>query len=59
MKKLIGFIVAMMIVFSSLAYAGGDQNCGDVGEGFTGTTAPDQAAVEQNRAPNPDPDDPE
>ncbi|MBN2059060.1 MAG: hypothetical protein JW882_01475 [Deltaproteobacteria bacterium] len=53
MKKLIGFIVAMMIVISSLAYAGGDQNCGDVGVGPTGENAPDQALAEQNRAPNP------
>jgi len=36
MKKFIGFILALMLIFSSLAYAGGDKNCGDKGKGTTG-----------------------
>ena len=51
MKKIMGFIIAMMIVFSSMAYAGGDKNCGDVGQGNTGTTG--EGETTQTRTPNP------
>ncbi|SLM32487.1 conserved exported hypothetical protein [Desulfamplus magnetovallimortis] len=37
MKKIIGFIALAMIVLSSFAYAGGDQNHGGKGEGSTGS----------------------
>jgi len=36
MKKVLGLIVAFMLIFSSLVYAGGDQNCGGKGQGSTG-----------------------
>ncbi|MCD4677349.1 MAG: hypothetical protein K8S18_15355 [Desulfobacula sp.] len=36
MKKVLGLIIALMIVFSSLVYAGGGQNTGDKGQGSTG-----------------------
>jgi hypothetical protein len=49
MKKITVWIALMMLVFSSLAYAGGDQNCGDEGTGPTGTTG--EGSVSQNRAP--------
>lgn len=48
MKKMMGFIVAMML-FSSLAFAGGDQVCGDKATGPAGDTG--VGTVEQNRAP--------
>ena len=38
MKKVFVLITALMIVFSSLAYAGGDKNRGSEGQGSTGTT---------------------
>jgi hypothetical protein len=38
MKKVFVLITALMIVFSSLAYAGGDKVRGDKGQGETGTT---------------------
>ena len=38
MKKVLVFITAFMIVFASLAYAGGDKVRGDKGQGETGTT---------------------
>ena len=38
MKKILVIITAVMIMFSSLAYAGGDKNRGSKGKGFTGTT---------------------
>ena len=49
MKKMLGFIVATMIMFSSLAYAGGDQNCGSEGQGPTGDDG--KGAVTQNQPP--------
>ena len=38
MKKVIILITAVMVIFSSLAYAGGDKNHGSKGKGSTGTT---------------------
>jgi len=38
MKKFLVLITAFMIIFSSLAYAGGDKNRGSKGQGSTGTT---------------------
>ena len=38
MKKVLVLITAFMIMFSSLAYAGGDKNHGSKGKGSTGTT---------------------
>jgi hypothetical protein len=38
MKKIFGFTTAMMIFLSSLAFAGGDQNCGDKAAGAAGST---------------------
>ena len=49
MKKITGFIAVFMIFLSSLAYAGGDQNCGDKAAGPAGDTG--QGTVEQNRPP--------
>ena len=49
MKKMMVWITALMLVFSSMAYAGGDQNCGDEGTGPTGSTG--QGTPTQNRAP--------
>lgn len=46
MKKIFGFIVAMMIVVSSIAYAGGGQNHGSEGQGSTGSDG--QGEVSQN-----------
>ncbi|MDX9787596.1 MAG: hypothetical protein RBT11_12505 [Desulfobacterales bacterium] len=37
MKKILGFMVAFMLIFSSILYAGGDQNRGSKGQGSTGT----------------------
>lgn len=52
MKKILGLTIAVMLVFSSIAYAGGDQNCGEEGQGTTGSSG--QGEVVQKRAPNPD-----
>ena len=38
MKKILVLITAFMIIFSSLAYAGGDKNRGSKGQGSTGTS---------------------
>jgi hypothetical protein len=38
MKKVLVFITAIMLIFSSLVYAGGDKNRGSKGQGSTGTT---------------------
>lgn len=46
MKKILGLITVIMIVFSSLAYAGGDQNHGSEGQGSTGSNG--QGEVSQN-----------
>jgi hypothetical protein len=37
MKKLMGFLAALMIMFSTTVYAGGDQVCGDKATGSAGT----------------------
>ena len=37
MKKVLVLITAFMIIFSSIAYAGGDKNRGSKGQGSTGT----------------------
>lgn len=47
MKKLLVLITAFMLIFSSLAYAGGDKNRGEKGKGSTGTTG--QGATTQTR----------
>ena len=49
MNKIIGFAIVIMLAFSSLVYAGGDQNCGDNGQGSTGTTG--QGTITQNQPP--------
>jgi hypothetical protein len=49
MKKIMILTTVLMLVFSSLTFAGGDQNCGSDGEGDTGVSAPGDAT--QNRAP--------
>lgn len=36
MKQVFGFIAALMLIFSSVVYAGGDQNHGSKGQGSTG-----------------------
>ena len=38
MKKVFALFTVFMIIFSSLAYAGGDKNRGSKGKGNTGTT---------------------
>lgn len=38
MKKVFVFTTVLMIIFSSLVYAGGDKNRGSKGQGSTGTT---------------------
>ena len=38
MKKFFAFMTAFLILFSSLVYAGGDQNRGGKGQGSTGNT---------------------
>lgn len=38
MKKVLAFIMVLMIGFSTLVYAGGDKNRGSKGQGSTGTT---------------------
>jgi hypothetical protein len=47
MKKLLVLITALMLIFSSLVYAGGDKNRGSKGQGSTGTTG--QGATTQTR----------
>ena len=47
MKKVLVIITAFMIMFSSLAYAGGDKNRGSEGQGSTGTTG--GGAITQTR----------
>jgi hypothetical protein len=37
MKKVLGFVLAFMLAFSSLVYAGGDKNHGSKGQGSTGS----------------------
>ena len=49
MKKTMIMIAALMLMMSTLVYAGGDQNCGDKGQGETGSSG--QGTVKQNRAP--------
>lgn len=51
MKKILGCIIAFMLIFSSIGYAGGDKNCGDEGQGATGEQG--QGEVTQTRSPNP------
>ena len=36
MKKVLGLVAALMLIFSSVVYAGGDQNHGSKGQGSTG-----------------------
>ncbi len=38
MKKVLALITAIMIISSSLVYAGGDKNRGSKGQGSTGST---------------------
>ncbi len=38
MKKVLVLITAIMIISSSIAYAGGDKNRGSKGQGSTGTS---------------------
>jgi hypothetical protein len=38
MKKVLALITVFMIIFSSIAYAGGDKNRGSKGQGSTGTS---------------------
>ena len=38
MKKILALTTAFMLIFSSLAFAGGDKNHGSKGQGNTGTT---------------------
>jgi hypothetical protein len=47
MKKIFGLIVALMLIFSSVVYAGGDQNRGDKGQGSTGSSG--GGSTTQNR----------
>ena len=47
MKKVLVFITVFMLIFSSLAYAGGDKNRGSKGQGSTGSTG--KGAVTQTR----------
>ena len=49
MKKLLMILTVAMLMFSSLAYAGGDQNCGIKGQGSTGDDAQGQGT--QTRTP--------
>jgi len=48
MKKILGFIVAFMLICSSLVYAGGDKNCGDKGKGSTGSDGGGQTSQERS-----------
>ncbi len=47
MKKFLGFITALMLLFSSIVYAGGDQNRGSKGQGSTGSDG--GGSTSQNR----------
>ena len=38
MKKVFAFVILLMLIFTSLVYAGGDKNRGSKGQGSTGTT---------------------
>lgn len=49
MKKILVFVAALMLVMSTMAYAGGDQNTGSKGQGSTGTTG--GGTIFQKRAP--------
>jgi hypothetical protein len=49
MKKLMGFLALLTILFSTTVYAGGDQVCGDKAAGPAGDTG--QGTVEQNQPP--------
>ena len=49
MKKLIGLLAVLMIMFSTTVYAGGDKVCGQDATGPAGTDG--SGSVEQNRAP--------
>lgn len=48
MKKLTGFLAALMILCTSLVYAGGHQMCGDNAAGPAGEEG--QGTVERSRA---------
>ena len=50
MKKFMGFILALMLIFSSLAYAGGDKNCGEKGQGSTGDNGGGQTSQQRSGA---------
>lgn len=50
MKKILGFIIAFMIILSSIAYAGGGQNTGDKAQGSAGSQG--DGTVQQSRGPN-------
>ena len=47
MKKVLILVTALMLIFSSLGYAGGDKNRGSKGQGATGTTG--KGATTQTR----------
>ncbi len=47
MKRILGLVAVIMIVVSSLAYAGGDKNHGSKGQGSTGSDG--QGSTTQNR----------
>lgn len=49
MKKVFGLIAVIVLVLSSMAYAGGDQVCGDKAAGPAGSTG--GGKVEQNQPP--------
>ena len=49
MKKLVTLLAIVFLTFSSLAYAGGDQVCGDKAEGPAGDTG--GGTVVQTRPP--------
>ena len=48
MKKIIGVLAVLMIMASSMVYAGGDQVCGEKAAGPAGDTG--QGTVSQKRA---------
>jgi hypothetical protein len=49
MKKMMILTAAFMFVLTSMAYAGGDQNCGSKASGAAGSTG--KGTVTQNRPP--------
>jgi hypothetical protein len=49
MKKIMVFTAALMFMFTTMAFAGGGQNCGSKAQGPAGSTG--QGTVNQNRAP--------